>query len=107
MNGCQTQFPRGPHWKKRIPPRARHGEFIDVFLLLHVTFFFNISVAFFLIFVVFVATFFVAFSDICHLFINLLLFRTFLYAFCRIFVETRRTDHVAIQAAAPEGVPAI
>ena len=29
---CQTHFPRGPHWKKRITPRARRREFIDVLL---------------------------------------------------------------------------
>ena len=30
MQGGQTQFPRGPHWKMRITPRARHVEFIDM-----------------------------------------------------------------------------
>ena len=39
LQACQTHFPRGPHWKERITPRARHGEFIDVLLLLHVTLF--------------------------------------------------------------------
>ena len=30
--GCQTQFPRGPHWKLRITSRARHVSFFHMLL---------------------------------------------------------------------------